>query len=162
MRWFRLAPFVALVAIAACGGGGGPTPTVDAKLEVIDGVILYPDAMPIDAVSATTGAIDLTIQCGGSGCGKSGFLKLVVDDCNGGVPVASKLQPGKTLTAGVDLHTTFDLLPPAMDCVGGFLSATGASMPKPGDVIASGGAAHVTVVAGQVSPATIVLDTIQP
>lgn len=161
MRWFRLVPVVA-VAVVACGGGAGPTPTVDAKLEVIDGVILYPDAMPIDAVDATTGAIDLTIQCAGSGCGKSGFLKLVVDDCNGGVPVASKLQPGKTLTAGVDLHTTFDLLPPAMDCVSGFLSQSGASTPKTGDVIASGGAVHVTVVVGQVATATLVLDTIQP
>jgi hypothetical protein len=131
-------------------------------LQVVDGVILYPDAPLPDAVSATTGAIMVTVQCSGAGCGMTGYVHLSLDDCMGGAAIASKLLPGRTLTAGVDITSTFDVLMPAAYCVNGFFSMAFHSAPQPGDVIASAGAAHATVVAGQVAPATLVLDTIQP
>jgi hypothetical protein len=155
----------ACAALAACGGSGGgvdAAATIDAQGTVVDGVLVFVDAPLPDAVSATTGAIMLTIQCGGSGCGKTGNLKLALDDCNGGATIASKTQPGKSLTAGVDLHATFDTLDPAMYCATGYLDADSSFSLTTGDVVASGGAAHATVVAGQIATATIVLDTIQP
>jgi hypothetical protein len=146
--------------VAACGSDH-PAPPVDAMLQVVDGVILYPDAPLPDAVSATTGAIMVTVQCGGAGCGKSGYLHLALDDCKGGATIASKTQPNRTLTAGVDLTATFDALMPAAYCVTGYLDVNANFMLDAGDVIAQAGAAHATVVAGQVAPATLVLDTIK-
>ncbi|HTJ46363.1 MAG TPA: hypothetical protein VL463_29865 [Kofleriaceae bacterium] len=158
MRWMC----IAVIATGAACGGQGTTPPVDAPLQVIDGVIIYPDVPLPDAVSATTGAIDVTVRCGGSACGMTGYLKLALDDCNGGAVISSKTLLNKTLTSGVDITTTFDVLDPAMYCLTGFLSPGFHSMPMTGDAIASAGATHVTVVAGQVSPATLVLDSLQP
>ena len=155
-----------VAATSACGGSGGGVDAgelpIDAQGTVVDGVLVFVDAPPPDATSATTGAIMVTIRCGGSGCGKSGNLKLALDDCSGGATIASKTLLGKTLTAGVDVTTTFDTLAPAMYCVTGYLDVNTNFMLDSSDVTASAGAAHATVVAGQVATATLVLDTIQP
>ncbi len=159
MRWMVLT--AGALAVAACGGGGGPTPTADAPLTVVDGVIIFPDAPTPDATSATTGAFQVTMQCGGAGCGKMGGLHLSADDCNKN-PIANKFLPGKTLTAGVDIDTTIDSLVPGMYCATAYLDVDNNFAISAGDVVAAAAAAQVTVVAGDTATATIVLDTISP
>jgi hypothetical protein len=156
----RQMSFTAACLLAACGGGGGPGPSVDAKLTIVDGVILFPDAPVPDATSATTGAIVATIRCSGAGCGKQGNIRLVVDDCASGV-IANKLLFDETLTQGVDITDTTDSLAPAMYCATAYLDVSPSGL-GPGDITASAGATHVMIVAAQETPAVIVLDTLHP
>ncbi len=154
-----------VVLTSACGGGGsgvdaGETP-IDAQGTVVDGVLVFVDAPPPDATSATTGAIMLTIQCGGSVCGKTGHVKIAVDDCMGGATVSSKTLLDKTLAAGSDVVTTIDTLDPGAYCATAYLDVNMNFTLDAGDATASAGPAKATVVAGQVVAATTVLDTIQ-
>jgi len=155
--------FTAACALAACGGGGAP-PTVDATVTIIDGVIIFPDAPVPDATSATTGAITVTMRCGGGACGLAmpHGLHLVADDCAGGVPVANKYLGPRTMMAGVDINNTIDSLAPAMYCVTSYLDVNDNFKTDAGDYVATAGATHATVVVGVETPAVIVLDKLSP
>jgi hypothetical protein len=111
-----------------------------------------PDGGTDGGPPAATGAIQMTVTCGGSECGKTGNLYGAVYPLPSGIP-ADETKNGVTLSSTAPIVFTFTGLSPGSWVAHAYLCSTVA-----GTQSSMGTDVPVTVIAGATATVTVVLD----
>lgn len=107
-------------------------------------------------------SLDLTIDCSGTGCDKSGNIIIQVKDSGGSVVKTDATLTGRTLTNGVSIAHTVTDVPENAQTVLTFLDVNTDGSLNAGDVISSGPNPDLDYGAITSSSATVTLDSLQP
>jgi len=109
------------------------------------------------------GSLDVDILASGTAVGEEGDLQISVREGSaGGVERQFHIQYDQLLVDGESFSWTFDDLAPGGYAVIAYLDNQPDGSLGPGDVIASAGAASVTVLSGSTVSAAVTLDGFEP